>query len=407
MPVLARLRYAAFRLQRSRPLQLLLVFITFSATIAILFLIFRKDVLLILDEFAHFIKTHGFLGAILPCLLIVAVSFPPLFGYSLLLTLNGFIFGIPLGFLLNYISALTGSILCFLASRYLGRSLLQHFFNFKSDDEELFSGLNGQQSYRYRPVHLNTLNSTVGGDSASSSAEMLVKLKDLKPSSAVAGAALTLEDSPSLGAVTGTSSALTSPKLTVASNVNARSSTTSTLDKSSTGDLEVEAGNNCTMRRPSAETSPGAEDEPEGVNPNRNAPSKYVRLFRALSKYLAAHERETYRLLILLRLAPYPFNVMNALLAQIPTITLQEYVVSTAIGLLKVILHTITGSMLVELEDVIKHPEQQQNGLSATERIDLVILFLSVSFGLVSGVYLYRILQHALAEVDDEEVSVH
>lgn len=46
--------------------------------------------------------------------------FPPMIGYGVLLVLSGFIFGLPFGFLVNFIGGLLGSSCCFAVSRRLG-----------------------------------------------------------------------------------------------------------------------------------------------------------------------------------------------------------------------------------------------------------------------------------------------
>jgi len=51
-------------------------------------------------------------------------------------------------------------------------------------------------------------------------------------------------------------------------------------------------------------------------------------------------------LLFLIRLAPYPYNVMNCLLGASPTLTLRTYLVCTALSLFKVIIHTTLGSSI-------------------------------------------------------------
>lgn len=48
----------------------------------------------------------------------------------------------------------------------------------------------------------------------------------------------------------------------------------------------------------------------------------------------------------MVRLAPYPYNVMNALLAASPTLTLKTYTVCTALSLFKVIIHTTIGASI-------------------------------------------------------------
>ena len=52
------------------------------------------------------------------------------------------------------------------------------------------------------------------------------------------------------------------------------------------------------------------------------------------------------KLLFLIRLAPYPFNVMNCLLAAAPSLTLRTYTLCTALSLFKLIIHTMVGSSI-------------------------------------------------------------
>lgn len=57
------------------------------------------------------------------------------------------------------------------------------------------------------------------------------------------------------------------------------------------------------------------------------------------------------KLLFLIRLAPYPYNVMNCLLAASPTLTLHTYTVCTALSLFKVIIHTSLGASIHSFRD--------------------------------------------------------
>jgi uncharacterized membrane protein YdjX (TVP38/TMEM64 family) len=50
------------------------------------------------------------------------------------------------------------------------------------------------------------------------------------------------------------------------------------------------------------------------------------------------------KLLFLVRLAPYPYNVMNVLLAACPSLTLRRYVGCTGLSLLKTVIHTSIGA---------------------------------------------------------------
>lgn len=50
--------------------------------------------------------------------------------------------------------------------------------------------------------------------------------------------------------------------------------------------------------------------------------------------------------LFLVRLAPYPYNVMNVLLAASPTLSLRTYTTCTGLALFKVIIHTTIGASI-------------------------------------------------------------
>jgi len=55
--------------------------------------------------------------------------------------------------------------------------------------------------------------------------------------------------------------------------------------------------------------------------------------------------------LFLVRLAPYPYNLMNVLLAASPTLTLRTYTICTALSLFKVIIHTSIGAGIRSFAD--------------------------------------------------------
>lgn len=57
------------------------------------------------------------------------------------------------------------------------------------------------------------------------------------------------------------------------------------------------------------------------------------------------------KLLFLVRLAPYPYNVMNVLLAACPGLRWRTYIGCTAFSLLKVVIHTSIGSGIRSFKD--------------------------------------------------------
>jgi len=86
----------------------------------------------------------------------------------------------------------------------------------------------------------------------------------------------------------------------------------------------------------------------------------FARAVRAVSK--------NPKLLFLVRLAPYPYNVMNVLLAACPSLTMRRYVGCTGLSLLKTVIHTsigagihsFTGYYGVPSED-LSHPEHSDS----------------------------------------------
>jgi hypothetical protein len=61
-------------------------------------------------------------------------------------------------------------------------------------------------------------------------------------------------------------------------------------------------------------------------------------------------------LLLLIRIAPYPYNLLNVILASSPTLSLRTYTGCTAISLLKVILHTWFGSGIHDISELHRAP---------------------------------------------------
>lgn len=69
---------------------------------------------------------------------------------------------------------------------------------------------------------------------------------------------------------------------------------------------------------------------------------RWLQSTRGLFRAVRAIERKP-QLLFLVRLAPYPYNVMNALLAA-TTLSMKTYIICTGLSLFKVIVHTSIGA---------------------------------------------------------------
>ncbi|KAI0736390.1 hypothetical protein BC629DRAFT_1301304 [Irpex lacteus] len=73
--------------------------------------------------------------------------------------------------------------------------------------------------------------------------------------------------------------------------------------------------------------------------------SKWLSCTPTIKRVVRAIEKRP-KLLFLIRLAPYPYNVMNCLLAAAPTLTLKTYTMCTSLSLFKLIIHTSIGSSI-------------------------------------------------------------
>ncbi|KAF9903906.1 hypothetical protein EC991_003197 [Linnemannia zychae] len=76
---------------------------------------------------------------------------------------------------------------------------------------------------------------------------------------------------------------------------------------------------------------------------------------QSMKSVVKAVEKRGFKLMILIRLAPYPFNVMNALLSA-THIPLSTFSLATALSLTKLALHVYIGSILSSLAPVVTIP---------------------------------------------------
>ncbi|KAI0036088.1 hypothetical protein K488DRAFT_10362, partial [Vararia minispora EC-137] len=75
----------------------------------------------------------------------------------------------------------------------------------------------------------------------------------------------------------------------------------------------------------------------------RDSITRWLSSIRSVKRVVRAIERRP-SLLFLIRLAPYPYNVMNCLLAASPTLSFRTYTLCTALSLAKVGIHTTVGA---------------------------------------------------------------
>ncbi|PWN86756.1 hypothetical protein FA10DRAFT_223330, partial [Acaromyces ingoldii] len=113
------------------------------------------------------------------------------------------------------------------------------------------------------------------------------------------------------------------------------------------------------------------------------------------------------QLLFLIRLAPYPYNLMNTLLASAPTLTLRTYTLCTALALPKLLVHCALGTSIKNFAAASFGAGNTQissgaNEAAASETAELIkhaAGFLGV--GLCVGIFIYLFIV-ARRAVDEE-----
>lgn len=111
------------------------------------------------------------------------------------------------------------------------------------------------------------------------------------------------------------------------------------------------------------------------------------------------------KLLFLIRLAPYPYNVMNCLLAASPTLTLHTYTVCTALSLFKVIIHTSVGASIHSFRDYHNDPDASGDE-SGTDMMARLWTILGILLCVLILVYLSIVARRAVdEELDDAPIT--
>ncbi|GJJ78139.1 hypothetical protein EMPS_10498 [Entomortierella parvispora] len=128
----------------------------------------------------------------------------------------------------------------------------------------------------------------------------------------------------------------------------------------------------------------------------------------SMKSVVKAVEKRGFRLMILIRLAPYPFNVMNALLST-THIPLSTYTLATALSLSKLALHVYIGSTLSSLAalppalpslppmDGDQGENTPETALPGTEgdshgrNLKIVVMVISMTLGIAVGAYVWLV----------------
>lgn len=133
-----------------------------------------------------------------------------------------------------------------------------------------------------------------------------------------------------------------------------------------------------------------------------SAPVSIKRAIRAVEKQP--------KLLFLIRLSPYPYNLMNALLAT-SRISFSTYTWCTALSLFKVIIHTTIGASIHKFSDYHTHSHSATNDGDTTESgndegdgddWNKIFTIFGVILCVVVLVYLSWVARRAVDDVDDD-----
>lgn len=131
-----------------------------------------------------------------------------------------------------------------------------------------------------------------------------------------------------------------------------------------------------------------------------------ARVTRMLSKYpnleavVRAVEKKGFKLFLLIRLSPYPFNLLNVLFAA-TEISLAHFAAGTAITLLKIGLHVYIGANLTSFaKHILGEDENMTEGEIRAEKVKTfaVVVGSIISFAVMA--YIYRVAKAAVKEAN-------
>ncbi|KAG7445845.1 uncharacterized protein BT62DRAFT_987086 [Guyanagaster necrorhizus] len=106
------------------------------------------------------------------------------------------------------------------------------------------------------------------------------------------------------------------------------------------------------------------------------------------------------KLLFLIRLAPYPYNVMNCLLAAAPTLSLRTYTICTALSLFKVIIHTSVGASIHSFKEY--HGAEKDT--TSSDTVAHMWTYLGIGLCVAILVYLSYVARRAVDEELEDDI---
>lgn len=122
-----------------------------------------------------------------------------------------------------------------------------------------------------------------------------------------------------------------------------------------------------------------------------------------LKRVVRAIERQP-RLLFLVRLAPYPYNLLNTLLASSHVLTLRTYLVCTAMALPKLLVHTNLGASIQNFATY--QASSTHNDSSRADQLRQLAGGAGLVLCVALLLYLYSVARDAVDSLDDESDDI-
>ncbi|TFK76076.1 hypothetical protein BDN72DRAFT_831520 [Pluteus cervinus] len=136
----------------------------------------------------------------------------------------------------------------------------------------------------------------------------------------------------------------------------------------------------------------------------RDTIARWLNSTPTIKRVVCAIEKRP-KLLFLIRLAPYPYNVMNCLLAASPSLTLRTYTICTALSLFKVVIHTGLGASIHSFKDYHIKPKPDHSGEeNKADTVARMWAYAGIGLCIAILVYLTVVARRAVNdELDDVE----
>lgn len=107
-------------------------------------------------------------------------------------------------------------------------------------------------------------------------------------------------------------------------------------------------------------------------------------------------------LLLLIRIAPYPYNLLNVILASSQNLSLRTYTSCTALSLLKVILHCWFGAGLHDLSELHSGKQHDDPADRQRDEVKRYCTWAGVLLCVGLFVYLHHVAKKAIKRAQDE-----